>query len=72
MFHQIFFSPQLKRCAIITYEHGIYELPHELLHDLRPRKLKNIRKLSKPYRMIANRPVSPSKMKALLILEENP
>ena len=35
MFYQIFFSPQVKRCAIITYEHGIYELPHELPNDLR-------------------------------------
>ena len=27
MFYQIFLSP---RWAIITYKHGIYELPHEL------------------------------------------
>ena len=25
-----FLSPQVKRCASITYKHGIYELPHEL------------------------------------------
>ena len=25
MFHLIFLSPQVKRCAIITYKHGIYE-----------------------------------------------
>ena len=37
MFYQIFFSPQLKRCAIITYKHGIYELPHEFPNDLRLR-----------------------------------
>ena len=30
MFYQIFRPPQVKRCAIITYEHGIYKLPHEL------------------------------------------
>ena len=24
MFYQIFFSPQVKRCAIITYKHCIY------------------------------------------------
>ena len=30
MFYQIFLSPQVKRCAIITYEHGIYELPSDL------------------------------------------
>ena len=29
MFYQIFFSPQMKRCAIIPYKPGIYELPHE-------------------------------------------
>ena len=34
MFYPIFFSPQLKRCAIIAYKHGIYKLPHELLNDL--------------------------------------
>ena len=26
---------QVKRCAIITYKHGIYKLPHELANDLR-------------------------------------
>ena len=30
MFYQIFLSPQVERYAIITYKHGIYELPHEL------------------------------------------
>ena len=34
MFYQIFFSPQVKRCAIITCIHGICELPHELPNDL--------------------------------------
>ena len=29
MFYQIFLSPQVKRCAIVTYEHGIYELPND-------------------------------------------
>ena len=37
MFCQIFLSPQVKRWAIITYKHGIYELPHKLLNNLRPR-----------------------------------
>ena len=40
-FHQIFFSPQVKRCAIITYKHGIYELPHKLPNNLRLRILGN-------------------------------
>ena len=53
MFYQIFPSPQVKRWAIITYKHGIYELPHELPNDLRLRKLGNIRKVSKVHRMIA-------------------
>ena len=35
MFYQIFFSPQVKRCAIITYKRGIYDLPHELPNDLK-------------------------------------
>ena len=29
MFYQVF-SPQVKRCAIITYKYRIYVLPHEL------------------------------------------
>ena len=49
MFYQIFFSPQEKQClllittllAIITYKHGIYELPHELPNDLKLRILGN-------------------------------
>ena len=35
MFYQSFLSPQVKRWAIITYKHGIYELPHELPNELR-------------------------------------
>ena len=53
MFYQTFLSPPVKRCAIITYNHGIYELPYELLNDLRIRKLVNIRKASKPHRITA-------------------
>ena len=34
MFYKFFLSPQVKRCAIITYKHGIYEMPHELPTDL--------------------------------------
>ena len=41
MFYQIFLSAQVKRCAIITYKHGIYELPHELPNNLRLRILGN-------------------------------
>ena len=30
MFYQIFRLPQVKGWAIITYKHGIYELPNDL------------------------------------------
>ena len=53
MFYQIFLSPQMKRGAIITYKHGMYELPDEFANDLRLRKIGNIRKVSKLHRMIA-------------------
>ena len=36
MFYQIFLSPQAKRCTIITYKHGKYELPHDLPNNLGP------------------------------------
>ena len=35
-------SPQVKRFAIITYKHGIYELAYEMLSDLRCRILGNL------------------------------
>ena len=50
MFCKFFLSPQVKRCAIITYKHGIYESPHELPNVIREG---NMRKLSKLHRMIA-------------------
>ena len=36
-----FLLTQAKRCMIITYKHGIYELSHELLSNLKPRILGN-------------------------------
>ena len=30
MFYQIFFAPQVKRSAITSDKHGIYELPSDL------------------------------------------
>ena len=39
MFLQMFLSPQVKQCLIITYKHGIYELPHELPNDLGNQKI---------------------------------
>ena len=41
MFYQFFLSVQVKRWAIITYKHGIFELPHEFPNDLRPKILGN-------------------------------
>ena len=37
MFYQIFLSSEVKRGLTITYKYGIYELPHDLPHDLRLR-----------------------------------
>ena len=41
IFYQTLLSPQVKRCAIISYKHDIYESPHELLNNLRRRILEN-------------------------------
>ena len=30
IFYQISFSSQVKRCPIIAYKHGMYELPNDL------------------------------------------
>ena len=40
-FTQIFFSPQVKRSAIISNKHGMYELCNELPSGLRLRILGN-------------------------------
>ena len=45
--YQICFSPQVKRSAIISYKHSIYELPHKLLNNLRLRKLGNYERSGK-------------------------
>ena len=57
---QTFLFSQVKRCAIITYKHGIYELPHEFPNHSETeniRKLRDIGKVSEFYRMIASYPV---------------
>ena len=41
MFYQIFLSLQVKRYAIISYKHGIYELPYKLPNNLRLKILGN-------------------------------
>ena len=56
--YQIFFSSQVKQSmiisnkqsVIISNKHGIYELPHERLKDLR--KLGKTRKISKLHRIM--------------------
>ena len=35
MFHQILLSPQVKRGVIISKKHGVDELPHKLLNELK-------------------------------------
>ena len=47
MLYQTFLSTEVKRCAIITYKHGIYELPHELPNNFRLRILENSEKSGK-------------------------
>ena len=66
MFDKIFvsLSPQVKRIVIISNKHGMYKLPHELpTQNLELRKLVNIKKISKPHRIIARRSVSLPKLK---------
>ena len=41
MIDQIFPSPQVERCMIITYKHDMYELPYYLPMDLRLGTLEN-------------------------------
>ena len=38
MFYQMLLSPEEKRCAIITYKHGMYELLNNL--DLESQKIR--------------------------------
>ena len=52
MFSQIFLLPQVKRCAIFPDKHGIYELPHELLNELRLRILGNYEILGKSLKLM--------------------
>ena len=48
MFYQISFSLQLKPSGIISNKHGICELPHELLNNLKPKLLGNQEISEKP------------------------
>ena len=42
MFYQNFLSPQVKRWAIITYKHGMYELPNDKLPKISANYLNSI------------------------------
>ena len=73
MFYQILLSPQVKRCAIITYVHGICELLHELPNGLRLRILENQKTSGNCLNPIedSSLPSPLDKLTALLTLEEN-
>ena len=60
VFYQIFLSPQVKQCTIITYKHGIYELPHKLPNNLRLRILGNKKILGKCLNLIEWEPCAKS------------
>ena len=66
MFYQIIFSPQVKRCAIISYKDDMYDLPQELPNNITFIILGNYETLF--HRMIAQHPVPPTKIKTPLIL----
>ena len=73
-FHQIFLSPKIKRCMNITYKYGIYQLPHELLNDLRIRILKKTEKSENGLKLIeweSLRPSFPNKKEIFLIPAKN-
>ena len=53
MFYQSFFSPQVKRCAIISYKHGAYKLTHAFRSD-NPIILKSLRVILPQKRKTSN------------------
>ena len=52
IFEQILLSTQVKRSVIICNKYGIYELPHELLSDIRFRTLRNDERSKKSQKFI--------------------
>ena len=73
IFYQTFLSPQVKPCTIITYKHGISELPCELLNDLSNiKRVGNIRRMPKPHRMIGQHTATPPNWKSRQILRDRP
>ena len=71
IFNQIFLSPQVEWCTIITYKHCIYELPHNLPNDLRLKGLRKSGNISKD-RIIAHCLVSPPKWKLSPYYQKSP
>ena len=69
---KIFLSPLVKRCALVTYKYGIYELTHELPNDLRLSILENEEISEKCLNLMDDSlvPSFPTKMKILSILEK--
>ena len=61
MFYQFFLSQQEKQCMIITFKHGIYELPHDMPNNLK--KLGNITKFLELHKIVAQCAVSLPKLK---------
>ena len=68
MFYQNLLSLQVKRSAIISNKLGIYELPHELVNDLRLRIFGNLERPGKSQNFLELVPSRPPKIKVLLIL----
>ena len=52
MIYQIFLSPQVKQTVISINKQGVYELPHELLNNLRFKILGNMEKSGKSGNML--------------------
>ena len=52
MIYQIFLSPQVKQNVISINKQGVYELPHELLNNLRFKILGNMEKSGKSGNML--------------------
>ena len=77
VFYQIFLSPQVKQSVIISNKCGTYRPSNELLNDLRLgsleiTKLRNIRKILKPHRIMAQRPASPPPKKKIANTSKKP
>ena len=71
--YQNLFSPQGKRSVIISYKHGVYELPHELPNDLKLMTLENRKdqenlETSSNYNLVTS---LPSKLKMFLLFVKN-